>query len=66
MLAIFCSKHSKCTDTYGKIDEAALDGRERGSDHLAHDAGRNLLRRAVHGNDGAGEQPLYPVVFSLE
>lgn len=24
MLAIFCSKHSKCTDTYEKIDEAAL------------------------------------------
>ena len=24
MLAFFCSKHSKCTDTYEKIDEAAL------------------------------------------
>ena len=24
MLVFFCSKHSKCTDTYGKIDEAAL------------------------------------------
>ena len=24
MLEFFCSKHSKCTDTYEKIDEAAL------------------------------------------
>ena len=22
--SFFCSKHSKCTDTYGKIDEAVL------------------------------------------